>query len=129
MTKWQIQFVFDELMALPIHEAHHGMCVGADATFDEMLSYTHATVYGHPANMPGLRAACPMVEVEHKPKPPLERNRDIVDASDWLIAAPKGPEEQRSGTWATVRYARKLGRPITIVWPDASVTRENVPTL
>jgi hypothetical protein len=26
-----------------------------------------------------------------------------------------------------VRYARKLGRPISIIWPDASITRENMP--
>jgi len=38
----------------------------------------------------------------------LERNHKIVDAVSILIAAPRSlAEEVRSGTWATVRYARK----------------------
>jgi hypothetical protein len=50
--------------------------------------------------------------------PPLVRNRNIVDECDLLIAAPKRrAEERRSGTWATVRYARKVGRPTLMVWP------------
>ncbi len=46
----------------------------------------------------------------------LDRNRDIVAAVSILIAAPETDiEEQRSGTWATVRYARKKGIPVVIV--------------
>jgi outer membrane protein insertion porin family len=55
---------------------------------------------------------------------PLDRNRAIVDSCDVLIACPKGPEEQRSGTWATVRYARKQKKRIVIIWPDGEVTEE-----
>ena len=46
----------------------------------------------------------------------LKRNRDIVEASEILIAAPDSLEErQRSGTWYTVRYARKQGVPVIIL--------------
>jgi hypothetical protein len=47
----------------------------------------------------------------------LERNRDIVDATVALLAGPDGNRErQRSGTWATVRYARGIGnRPVAIL--------------
>jgi hypothetical protein len=42
-----------------------------------------------------------------------------VDATGWLLAAPRTKtEEQRSGTWATIRYARKLGRQVCLLWPD-----------
>ena len=38
----------------------------------------------------------------------LLRNRRIVEAVDLLVAAPATDREiQRSGTWATVRYARR----------------------
>ena len=42
------------------------------------------------------------------PKPPLDRNRDIVTfGRDLLIAAPlQDFEVLRSGTWATVRFAK-----------------------
>jgi hypothetical protein len=44
---------------------------------------------------------------------PLVRNRAIVAASDVLIAAPESDkEEPRSGTWATVRYARLAAKPV-----------------
>jgi hypothetical protein len=45
-------------------------------------------------------------------------------AAAMLAACPKGPEERRSGTWATVRYARKTGKPVVIFWPDGTVTEE-----
>jgi hypothetical protein len=47
----------------------------------------------------------------------LERNRDIVDRVEILIAAPEGPEVQRSGTWSTVRYARGKVIPIYLLRP------------
>jgi len=54
----------------------------------------------------------------YSPKPYLERNRDIVEDGEILIAAPKSLiEEIRSGTWATIRYARKMGKPIIILDP------------
>lgn len=42
-------------------------------------------------------------------KPYLERNANIVEESSILIACPidKNEEEWRSGTWSTVRKARK----------------------
>lgn len=125
MSQWQAQFVFDEMMMLAPLEAHHGCCVGADAEFHDMLGYSHAKVHGHPPLNTSKMARC-HCDVMHPAKDYLVRNHDIVDACEWLIAAPKGPEEQRSGTWATVRYARKVGRPISIVWPDGNVTRERV---
>lgn len=129
MQTWQQQGVFDEMMMMQPSEAHHGLCVGADEEFDAMLGYADKSciVHGHPPINTAKMAKNCQCDVMHEPEEYLVRNRDIVDATDWLIAAPKGPEEQRSGTWSTVRYARRLGRPVTIVWPDGSITRERVP--
>lgn len=125
MTEWQAQFVFNEMMDLQPTEAHHGLCVGADEQFDAMLAYSiGCVVHGHPP-INRSKMADITCDVMHEAKEYLPRNRDIVDATTWLMAAPKGPEEQRSGTWSTVRYARRLGRSITIVMPDATIIREN----
>ena len=58
----------------------------------------------------------------HLPRLPLERNRLIVSMVECLFATPSGPEVQRSGTWSTIRYARKCERPGRIIWPDGSTS-------
>lgn len=109
-------------------EFHHGCCVGADEAA-AVIAYDESPftrVIGHPGDMPGMtsggaKAVCHEIK---DPAPNLTRNRDIVDSCDVLLACPKGPEEQRSGTWATVRYARKQGKRIVLFMPDGSVIEE-----
>lgn len=106
-------------------EVHHGDCVGADTACHVIaVSLTYRTVVHPPADS-FYRGFCPGTEVLQE-KPYLDRNKDIVDACDLLIACPQGPEEQRSGTWSTIRYARRQGKPVVIVWPSGEVTREEV---
>lgn len=46
----------------------------------------------------------------------MKRNDATAEQADALIAyPPSSQEELRSGTWATVRRFRKLGKPVTIV--------------
>ena len=97
---------------------HHGGCVGAD----EQAHYL-ATKYGMTSvcHWPTDRKfVAPITPHEHRdPKPYLDRNHDIVDETDYLIACPKSEVEiRRSGTWATVRYARKIGRPLLLIPPE-----------
>lgn len=129
MTLLQAQSVYDEVMMLDPSEAHHGMCVGADEEFDDLLGRTYVPrVHGHPPTNTTKMAEGLSCDVLSAPKPYLDRNRDVVDETDHLIAAPRRMEEEhRSGTWSTVRYARTLRRPIAICWPDGTVTRENWP--
>jgi hypothetical protein len=48
----------------------------------------------------------------------LKRNQKIVEHCKLMIAAPKEFEHTlRSGTWATIRYAWKIRRDITIIPP------------
>ena len=55
-------------------------------------------------------------------KPYLTRNMDIVVESDFLVAVPlEDKESPRSGTWATVRYARGLRKTVVLVFPDGRV--------
>jgi hypothetical protein len=78
-----------------------------------------------------LRAWCGG-DVVLEPLPYLTRNQHIVKAVETfpvrlLIAAPHQVEEvTRSGTWSTIRYARRsrVGIPIAIVQPDGTITEE-----
>lgn len=126
MTDIQAQIVFDEMMLLDqmpedaVTEAHHGCCVGADAQFDAMLAYMpkSVVVHGHPPLNTTKMAKDLFCDVMHEPLDYLVRNRAIVDVVDTLFAAPQGEEELRSGTWSTVRYARRKGINIHIIMPN-----------
>jgi hypothetical protein len=56
-------------------------------------------------------------------RPYLDRNREIVDNTDVLVACPAGPEERRSGTWSTIRHALRWGVPVILCWPDGRAER------
>ena len=101
-----------------ISEVHHGDCSGADAQFHEIARLHNYHVVLHPPIKPDKRAFCKADE-EFPKKDYLVRNKDIVDNSDVLIAAPKSKtEEVRCGTWSTIRYARRMKKKIIIVFPD-----------
>jgi hypothetical protein len=52
----------------------------------------------------------------------LRRNHDIVDCCDILIAMPcENKEVLRSGVWATIRYAKKTGKIVFIIYPENGV--------
>ena len=111
---------------LSITEAHHGDCVGADFVFHEVCSqHNHIKLFIHPPNRGSMRAYCKGNTVLPE-KPYLERNRDIVDAIDLLLAFPSTQTEVlRSGTWSTIRCARKLGKRLITIFPDGSTKEEN----
>lgn len=76
----------------------------------------------HPSTIAEKRAHCEATIVYGTPRPPLERNRTIVDTTDFMIGTPgEGSEVLRSGAWSTLRYARRCGKKIVIVFPDGSV--------
>lgn len=105
----------------------HGVCVGADANAVRIVIglNLYSSVVAYPSNIPSMTDidALDASDVVHDPEPPLQRNKSIVNASNVLIATPGTMEEElRSGTWATVRYARKLGTPVRIIWPNGTLT-------
>lgn len=101
---------------------HYGDCpTGADYEMYCLCKAVGVYVVSHPSNLNPGRKVFFGDEVRGM-KPPLVRNCDVVDESDFLIAAPKEDREVlRSGTWATVRYARKLGTTVALVLPDGRV--------
>lgn len=118
MTDKQFDWLRDNLIDLGATELHHGDCVGVDSVAHDLASELRLRVVVHPPTIPDKRAYCVGPNVLHLPtKPYLIRNHDIVDACGTLLALPDGPERLRSGTWATVRYARRVGRPVLIRLP------------
>ncbi len=90
---------------------HHGDCIGADAEVAGICRVYGWELTSHPPMVASFRARVPSETVLPE-QPYLLRNKDIVDASELLIAFPKGPEIRRSGTWATVRYAKRAGKEV-----------------
>lgn len=104
---------------------HHGDCIGADAQAHSIAREYNRPVTIHPPDDDSKRAFCEGASSIREPKPYLARNKDIVTETEWLIATPKGySEELRSGTWATIREARRQKKPITIIWPDGRATAD-----
>lgn len=100
--------------------AHHGDCIGADAAFDRACVDFHIERIVHPPTDDRLRAYC-QGEIILTPRAYLQRNRDIVDATNFLIAVPDSHTEHlRSGTWSTIRYAVRARKHHTIVFPCGS---------
>lgn len=110
-----------------VTEFHHGCCVGADSeALDAVQSLTKiAVTHAHPPIKAGYlsHSALDESDVKHAHKGYLDRNRDIVDACDILLACPDGEEEVRSGTWYTIRYAKRSGKPVLVFKPDGEMER------
>jgi hypothetical protein len=93
----------------------HGDCIGSDTDFHNIcINYknTHENkkirIDIYPPDNPKLRAFN-QGDLIMDEKPYLQRNLDIIKNSLVLIACPidKNKEELRSGTWSTIRQARK----------------------
>lgn len=119
MSVDQLHMIRDLLSGENIDVAHHGDCIGADQEFHEILRDLGGFwIVGHPPIKVNKRAFCDFDAIED-PKDFLDRNHDIVDAVDCMLFTPKEFREQlRSGTWATIRYCRKVKKAGLIVWPD-----------
>jgi len=118
MTRAQGKRLRELLAALRIEALHHGDCVGADEQAHAVARELDISVLLHPPSIPNKRAFC-RADYEYPEKPYLERNKDIVRCCDVLFATPKSfAEELRSGTWATIREARRQKKTCFIIWPD-----------
>jgi len=128
MTAAQLNTLARELrqFSRPIGNAftavHHGDCVGADEQFHQYIrkNYPAVFIHIHPPYDNEFRAFCDGDDAE-EPKEYLTRNRDIVDASQCILAVPDGPEKNRSGTWYTIRYARRIGRRVMVILPTETI--------
>ena len=127
MTPEQKESVIFFLEGCSPKAVHHGDCIGADAEFHHLVltCLLEVSVHIHPPKVTAKRAFCLGGHYWHPAKDYLVRNVDIVDQSDELLATPKEfKEEIRSGTWFTVRQARKRGKAVNIIFPDGRIVHE-----
>lgn len=103
---------------------HNGSCVGADKTAADIWRGLRGKIILHPPVKTGFMATI-QAEIVCEPKDYLARDRDIAECCELLIATPLTDDEQlRSGTWATVRYARLLRRRVYIVQRNGELKKE-----
>ena len=110
------QFVL-KLFELGLTEFHHGDCKGADAEAHDIVREFFPNVYivVHPPEITYTQAF--RKGDEHRvPKAYIKRDKDIVDETEYLLGAPLTTEEiWRSGSWTTIRHARKTNKPHTVL--------------
>lgn len=110
--------LLDTKYGMNIGEFHHGDCEGADTQAHLIAKSRGWNIVIHPPDKNYARAYNVGYSSIRLPIPFLARNHNIVDECSVLIAAPHDTEEQlRSGTWATIRYARKQGKTVVILNP------------
>ena len=98
-------------------EFRHGDCVGADSQAHDYAASTEMKIVIHPPTVNKNRAHKVADEVLPA-KAYLSRNKDIVKASDLMIACPSSSNAaSRSGTWATIRFTQKSGKKLHILHP------------
>ena len=114
----QFNRVFPVLCNFVTSEFHHGGAYGADTeAWHMVLAFGMSPEYIHWHPCPGVVATEETLTHHwHEVLLPLRRNKEIVNESAILIAAPSRNEEELwSGTWATIRYARTKGIPVVML--------------
>lgn len=102
-------------------EFHHGDCIEADEKAQALAYSCGWKRCVHPPDKSAYRAFC-KADIMFDKLPYLERSHAIVDATEILIAMPgEYLPVLRSGTWATIRYAVLLKRPIKIIVPNGAI--------
>ena len=114
-------------------EFHHGDCIGADDDAHTLINENKLTdaIHIHPPRNEEIRAFLKdkpdnsrSIKIKlYDERPYIERNHDIVDVCEIMVAAPKEFKEQsESDTWATIRYSKMKKRRTITIYPDGKST-------
>lgn len=127
MKPAQYERVFFAVKQTAWTRAVHGCCHGSDREFHDLTSSLAHDLF--PSNEEqhqwALQNSFGGRNVIYPIMPPIERDKKMVDLGNTLIATPGGMQEiVHSGTWTTIRYARRIRRHTIICWPDGTVTEE-----
>ncbi len=103
---------------------HHGDCVGADAEAHDIAEDLNTDIFIaiHPPTS-DVHRAFKEGDSSWPEKGYFERNRDIVDSSEVLIGCPATAKQTKGGTWYTINYGCKVGKPVFIILPNGKVNR------
>lgn len=130
MTEAQEEAVKDLLLHLGATRLLHGACHGADrqahriaiGMFRDLYPARPEQLYWAEQHIAPGDTIHPLPASDVKPNPEIWRNHKIVDRADVMIAAPASPIEiLRSGTWATIRYAKQTEVKCYRCLPDGTI--------
>ncbi len=117
MSGDQAHEFISKLTSLGVHEFHHGDCIGADAEAHDLVRtfFPAVRIVIHPP-IYNTKRAFKLGDVILDPHDYLTRNKHIVRETECMVATPSSDvEEIRSGTWSTVRYARKTQKVVFVL--------------
>jgi hypothetical protein len=103
-----------------------GMTPKQLATFKDVIVKSGATEIHHPGVSSSVHGMCKSlgvpVEVHHDVRDFHAGNIEVVKASKFVIAAPKGAAMggRRKTVWDHVRYAKHRSVPVKVIMPDGS---------
>jgi hypothetical protein len=118
MNETQFELIHEYLNREETFEIHHGDCNGVDAEVACLAKELGHYIVSHPPTSSALRAYTDYDEIR-EPLGYLERDRKIVDSTDFLIVVPHTDEWQsRGGTWYTHDYAVKNGVMVDVLYPS-----------
>lgn len=101
----------------------HGDCKGVDVEAAAIAASLGFNIHTRPSQL-RTRGVFTGPHTLYTPRGALERNKDIVDQADVMLAFPEtATEQRRSGTWHAIRYAKAQQKPLRIVCPDGSIVR------
>lgn len=118
-ARQKMRFV-QHIVAMNPTEFHHGDCIGADEDAHYLVQehLPDCRIIIHPPIYESKRAFCKGAAVILPARDYLDRNKDIVNACTRLFVTPgEMTEQQRSGTWSTYRYGKKLHKTIKLILP------------
>lgn len=127
--KVTVASLLDVLTSADGGHVHHGDCIGADSEFHSLAQERGLRIEIHPPVNSSKRAFC-KGDIEWPEYDYRARNQHIVNCADVLIATPALEHEtQRSGTWMTIRMARRKGIPLLIVYPSGIISTHDAERL
>lgn len=104
---------------------HHGCCVGSDEQAHYGALALGYRVVGYPSNLGPKYTAAIFKEdffTLWSPDNPLARNIRIVEASTFLIAAPRTGSK---GTWHAYNYAINISKPVVLLFQNGDAEFTN----
>lgn len=120
MTEKQAGVVKRLLIIFGVKILHHGDCIGSDTRVHKISTKLGLDTHIHPPKNPTLRAFNKGTKI-FESREYLDRNKDIAQISEALIATPRSMTVQTGGTWYTIRYARLIGKRVYIITPEGDL--------
>lgn len=139
--EWAMTRTNRVMKELLLTEFHHGGCIGGDDQLQHIVGvlrrtleedredFTGPVIELHRGSTPEKWADDGFADEIHGPEDNIARNHIMVDLLDpcgedemWAFPGEQA-EVLRSGTWATIRYAKKQGVNLYVIYPDGTIER------